>query len=167
MSRVPRFRPSSECSRKRVRFRSGLTSLILGSLLLTSCSEAPKFSTNGKVEYQGRPVYPATVLFKDLEGNILPTSTSNDGTFKLLDVKLSKYQVAIQTPKLANVGGNSGEAKGDQSEEAVGTREATVPEKFKKAFTAIPARYGDFASSGLEFDFSESVQSDLKFELRD
>jgi hypothetical protein len=166
MNRFLRFRPSSEYSKKLASVRSGLTGLMLGALLLTSCSDAPKLSTNGKVEYQGRAVYPATVLFKDAEGNILPASTASDGSFKLLDVKLSKYQVAIQTPQLANVGGDSGKAKGDQSPEAVGTREATVPDKFKNAFTAIPTRYGDFASSGLEFDFSQSVQADLKVELK-
>ncbi len=144
-----------------------LFSLLLGCLLLTSCGDAPKFSTSGKVEFQGKAVYPATVLFKDLEGNILPANTASDGTFKLLDVALSKYQVAIQTPKLANVGNRNLEVKGDQSPEAEGTREATVPEKFKNAFTAIPSRYEDFATSTIQFDFSEAVQQDLKIELKD
>jgi hypothetical protein len=141
--------------------------LLFGFLLLTSCGEAPKFSINGKLEFQGKAVYPATVLFKDSEGNILPANTASDGTFKLLDVKLSKYQVAIQTPKLANVGDRNLKVEGDQSPEAAGTREATVPDKFKNAFTAIPSRYEDFATSAIEFDFSASVQQELKIELKD
>jgi hypothetical protein len=71
----------------------------------------------------------------------------------------------VQTPKLANVGGGA-KVQGDQSPEAVGTREATVPEKFKNAFTAIPQKYEDFATSDLEFDFSESVQQDLQIVLK-
>jgi len=146
--------------------RWSCTCLLLGCLLMTACAETPTFSTAGKVEFAGRPVYPATLLFQDAEGNVLPTSTTDDGTFRLFEVRKGKYRVAVQTPKLANMGGGQ-RAQGDQSPEAAGTREATVPEKFKNAFTAIPQKYEDFSTSDLEFDFSDSVQQDLQIVLKE
>jgi len=139
--------------------------LVVVATLLVGCGEEPKFQAGGKVIFDKRPVYPATLMFKDSEGKILPVNTANDGSFQLFDVRKSKYQVAVQTPKLAGVGGNK-VLQGDQSPEAEGRREATVPDKFKEANTQIPAKYADFATSDLVFDFSENVAQDLLIELK-
>lgn len=137
--------------------------LLLG---LIGCNEAPPEITQGKVTYKGRGVFPATLLFKDSQGKVLPTSTADDGSFKLIDVKKDKYRLAIQIPKLANLGSKRGpEADADAAPE--GSREATVPAKFKDANVGIPAKYEDFDSSKLEFDFTSEISQDIQITLED
>jgi len=142
-----------------------VTLLSLAGLAGSGCGQTPTFEAAGTIHFNQKPVYPATLMLRDDQGQILPVSTAADGSFRLFEVRKARYQAAIQTPQLANVGGSRVPVKGDTSPDAEGTREATVPEKFKQANTQIPDRYRDFASSGLSFDFSEEVPQDLVIEL--
>jgi len=135
-------------------------------LTLIGCGEAPPAITQGKILYKGRGVFPATLLFQDSQGKVLPTNTADDGSFKLIDVKKDKYRLAIQTPKLANLGNKRGpEAAADEAPE--GSRESTVPAKFKEANVGIPAKYEDFDSSQLVFDFTAEISPDIQITLED
>lgn len=133
---------------------------------LIGCGEAPPVITQGKIVYKGRGVFPATLLFKDSQGKVLPTSTADDGSFKLIDVKKDKYRLAIQIPKIANLGTKQAPAAGDDAAPE-GSREATVPAKFKNANVDIPAKYADFDSSKLEFDFTSEISQDIQITLED
>jgi hypothetical protein len=134
--------------------------------VLVGCSDPPPVITQGKVLYKGRGVFPATLLFKDSQGKVLPTATADDGSFKLIDVKQDKYRVAIQTPKLANLGTKRG-PEADAEDAPEGSREATVPAKFKDANVGIPAKYESFDSSQLEFDFTAEISQDIQITLED
>lgn len=139
---------------------------LLALVAIIGCSEPPPVITQGKVVYKGRGVYPATLLFKDSQGNVLPTATADDGSFQLINVKQDKYQLAIQTPKLANLGTKRG-PEADAEDAPEGSREATVPAKFKDANIGIPARYESFDSSQLVFDFTTEISQDIQIALAD
>lgn len=142
-----------------------LMTTMIGLTGLVGCGETPPTEALGRVEFNGKGVYPATLMFKDPEGNLLPVSTASDGSFRLLGAQPTTYEVAIQTPRLAGVGAARGPIQGDQSPEAEGSREATVPEKFKNANSDIPQRYKDFSSSQLRVDLSQGVPADWVIRL--
>ena len=129
---------------------------VLALVALAGCSETkPSASIQGEVIYNGKPVFPGTILLKPDEGRVVSANLTADGKFIVSGIASTKYRVAIQTQKLANVGGRSAAPKGE-----VRRREDTVPDKFKNANVDIPGNYRSFDSSPLQWDFSSEIPSD-------
>jgi len=70
-------------------------------LLCASCGAEEKFQATGKLEMNGKPVYPATLILKDEKGTVLSINVTRDGSFRLMEVRKAKYVAAIQTPQIS------------------------------------------------------------------
>lgn len=141
-------------------------------IVLTGCGGPPTIPVSGQVTYQNKPVFPGTVVFMGNDGKTFSGTLDNVGNYRLPAVELGEYQVCIQTVKLANLRGNvatpsqaplASEVPGAESIAAAGQdeeqpriREETVPEKFRNANVAIPDKYNDPKTAGLNASVAKS-----------
>lgn len=126
--------------------------LILTISLAGGCSQpVPSVLVNGTVTYAGKPVFPGSVIVVDSEERSYVGNLSDDGTFRVAVDSEGPIRVAVKTIKLGNAGRVA--ASGDPDAET-GSREATVPDKFKSPNVDIPGKYSSVETSELTFDLA-------------
>lgn len=134
---------------------------------LVGCGEEQTFQTTGKLEYQNKAVFPATFLLRDEKGEQISANVDDAGKFVLNGVKPAKYTGAVQVQELSNVGRpTDNQAAEAEKEDGEKRREANVPAKFKNAFVEIPEKFKSFETSGLSFDLTTGVPTELTVELK-
>lgn len=115
----------------------------------------------GKVVFNGKGVYPGTIIMRDGEGQTISSNLTATGEFTLRGVKETSYTAAIQTQKLGGLSGRAAAQAAQRASEAEAgapkRREDTIPDKFKNANVDIPEKYESFEDSGLSYDFSSGV----------
>ena len=116
--------------------------ILIGVVLFFGCAKKGS-EVKGYVLYNGRPVYPGSVIFIPETGKTLSANLNDKGEFILHGVKQKKYKVAIQTQKLGGIKLEEAQTPGLRREDA-------VPDKFKNLNADIPAKYGSAKTSGLE-----------------
>ena len=141
--------------------KAALTLLLLASLLSCGGCGSPVNTTvvTGSVVFDGKPVYPGTVLAQPESGNLISANLTPDGKFKLTGMASTSYKVAIQTQKLANTG-RARSARDAGSDSSPKRREDKVPEKFKNANVDIPENFRSIASTPIRWDFQNEIPSE-------
>ena len=131
----------------------GITAVLLVVFAIAGCGGVtePKIEVTGKIMFGGAPVYPGTIMMRNLdddENQVFTGNLNDKGEFTFKVSKEGKYQFAIQTQRLkAFTEGRSVDPQsGSQN------REENIPDKFKNANVDIPKKYEDFKTSGLEYE---------------
>jgi hypothetical protein len=138
----------------------GLLAVIVAvTLVANGCdsSKAPGASFSGKVVFDGKGVFPGSIILKDDDDNTLTANLNAQGEFVVRGVENKLYTAVVQTQKLAGVGRRKPKPENDAGDGKESSTRTEVPDKFKNANVDIPDKYSNFDSSGLEFDFRESI----------
>jgi hypothetical protein len=152
--------------------------LVFGWLMVTTTGcemrkPVPK-SISGRIEQNGKPVYPVVLMLQDENGKSLTANVKNqNGEFSIFGVELgSRYAVAIEPIQLSGISQADRAEAERRAEQAKAEgrelrREDTLPSQFQNANIDFPKRYTSFADSGLTVDCSTSIPSEpIVFDLK-
>lgn len=142
-----------------------LLSLPLAGVLLavlSGCNGQPASClVKGTIEWNGKPVYPGTVIFKSKTGESFLGNLDAEGRFSIVTGPTGEYFCGIQVHELSGLSRlpppRNPPSEGS-SEPA--RREDKIPDQFKTANIDIPAKYRNAETSGLVFEITE-IESDL------
>jgi hypothetical protein len=144
--------------------RQRLSLLLVGFLLAAflGCSGQPSNClVSGSVEWEGKPVYPGSVVFRDDAGESYIGNLTSEGKFSTVVGPAGNYRVAIQVHQLSGLS-RLPPPKTSQKEEdsEPPRREDKIPDQFRNANIDIPAKYRQVETSELVFEITEK-ESDL------
>jgi hypothetical protein len=143
---------------------------ILFCVILSSLGCGPSVPTGsvaGKVTYNGKPVPEGCLISFVSQSGFAAMGTANaNGEYQLMMagkplVPAAKYQVSVLIP------GVQGPVMTDEDERKFMAGDPETVAKFsqKKSKPSLPEKFGDFSTSGLEFDVKQgknSIDMDLK-----
>ncbi len=138
------------------KFLCSVRCLVLFVMLswVVGCSQPqPSIEVKGTIMFSGKPVFPGSVIVMDDQDRTYIGNLDDQGMFRVMVDQASPIRLAIKTHKLGNAGRMP--ASGDPAAEE-GSREAGVPKKFQNANVNIPDKFGAVATSGLNFDVSDT-----------
>lgn len=134
----------------------------LGSLL-QGCNRQPQTClVTGSMQWEGKPIYPASVVFKSESGEPYVGNLTAEGKFFVQVGPPGKYQCSIQVHELGGISKlpATPTRSGSDTEQSELRREDTVPAQFRSANIDIPVKYRSADTSGLSFDVL-APESDL------
>jgi len=147
-----------ECNRRYLSF------LLAGFLLavFSGCNGQPaNCLVQGRIEWDGKPVYPGTVIFKSETGESFLGNLTSEGSFSMLIGPAGTYHCGIQVHELSGLSRLPPPKKPQsEGESEPARREDKIPDQFKSANIDIPAKYRKAETSELVFEISQQ-ESDL------
>jgi hypothetical protein len=137
------------------------TRLLILATLATCCgcngSSGPKLMpTSGVVRYHGKPLAGARVIFNPEHGRPAQATTDAEGRFQLSTLHPADGAV-VGTHQVAVIAPRSG------VERMPGPNETPVPEPVEA--DALPKRYGDPQTSGLEREVKAEGKNEITLDL--
>ena len=148
------------------RFHPDLGWLLLIVCLLISmgCGLGSQTPTvlEGRLESNGKPVFPAVVMLKADSSSGLSGSTDNLGVFRIYNVERKNYQVAVEPIRLAGISSAEREASKEPRLDPDGfpIREETIPPEFQNANIDFPQKFFTFTTSGLTIDCTAGIPTE-------
>ena len=117
----------------------------------------------GAVQWEGKPVYPGSIVLTSQSGEPYVGNLTSEGTFFVQTGPPGNYKCAIQVHELSGLSRlpttPSNSSTDPKSSEPL-RREDTVPAQFRSANIDIPPRYRSANTSNLSFDI-QSPETDL------
>ena len=136
--------------------------LVLLVVSVSACSGAGKSEVSGKVTFKGAPVTSGEVQIMASDGTIASGEIRSDGTYTVQGVLAGSHRVAITNvdEKAANeyflaLAGRSSKG-GDPIGPDGKPRPKGSPPLERSAFSKIPAKYGEYDTSGLTVEVKGS-----------
>ena len=138
---------------------------VLAAVALSGCGDVPRGRVHGTVQYQGKPLTGATVIFLASDNKTHPVKLKADGTYDVSGVALGPIKVSVQMvisprspPKseIARLRFVPGQAKGNVVDEKASHAPAPPPRMTEKADrgSRLSAQYADADRSGLSFELT-------------
>lgn len=141
-----------------------LTSILVANPGCNGSSKTASHSISGRIERNGKPVFPVVLMLQDQTGKSLTANIkSQDGSFSIFGVELGKkYSVAIEPIQLAGISPAARAEAAQRAEQAKAEgrelrREDTIPSQFQNANIDFPSKYKSFNDSGLVIDCTTEV----------
>jgi hypothetical protein len=145
--------------------------VILAALLLIchgcDSKKASTGSISGRIEQNGKPVFPVVLLLLDQNGKSITANVKNpNGEFSLFGLDLgSRYSVAIEPIQLEGISqaDRAEAARRQEQAKAEGRelrREDTLPAQFQNANIDFPKKYTRFEESGLIIDCTNQIPAE-------
>lgn len=137
-------------------------------------SGPPDTVIKGKIQQNGKPVFPVVLLLQGESGNSYSANVKNqNGEFAIFGIEPGvKYAVAIEPIKLAGISQADRATAAAAAEKAAAEgrelrREETIPSQFQSANIDFPVNYQKFETSGLNVDCTNGVPSEpIVFDLK-
>jgi multidrug efflux pump subunit AcrB len=147
---------------------TGLAAVLL-AVLVGGCSNGqPEIGVSGTLIFDGKPVYPGSIVMQGPNGKVQTGNLNSNGQFKLKVDEPGTYKLAVQTHQLAGLAAQptATAGKSDNPDEKPQRREDIVPEKFRNANVSIPAIYGKLSTTPLSFEIQDTENDLSAIELR-